>query len=311
MEFLVISYALFGFILLVAILAPFGKKKDHKNERISRIKKDSSYTNADGMMNQSFYARMIEPTVKKVNDFIESKTPKSKNGDNENKYAQLEKKLRLAGMFIDASEFNFKKMIFMIAMIVATLILVGVLKLKAEFSLLIILVSLALTVLAPTYYLKSRVSNHQLGIKRQLPDVMDMLSVCIEAGLSFDAALLKVSEKMSGPFIDELLIVHREIQMGRTRRDALKTLSDSTSVEELRTFLSALIQAEQLGIPINNIMQTQSEQLRLTRKMEAKEKGMKSTIKMLVPMLIFIFPVVFIIILGPTVLNIIENFINK
>ena len=112
---------------------------------------------------------------------------------------------------------------------------------------------------------------------------------------------------MSGPFIDELLIVYREIQMGRTRRDALQTLADSSTVDELKTFVSALIQAEQLGIPINNIMQTQAEQLRETRKLEAKEKGMKSTIKMLVPMLIFIFPVVFIIILGPTVMNIIQG----
>ena len=137
---------------------------------------------------------------------------------------------------------------------------------------------------------------------------MDLLCVCIEAGLGFDAALLKVSQKLKGPFIDELLIVYREIQMGRTRREALQNLCDATNLDDLKTFASALVQAEQLGIPINNVMRAQSEQLRIERSQQAKEKGMKASIKMLLPMLLFIFPVVFIILMGPTVMNIIETF---
>ena len=162
-------------------------------------------------------------------------------------------------------------------------------------------------VMGPTLYLRSRVSGHQNGIKKQLPDAMDLLCVCIEAGLGFDAALLKVSQKLHGPFIDELMIVYREIQMGRTRREALQNLCDASNLDELKTFASALVQAEQLGIPINNVMRSQSEQLRVERSQAAKEKGMKASIKMLVPMLIFIFPVVFIILMGPTVMNIMET----
>ena len=174
--------------------------------------------------------------------------------------------------------------------------------------LLVLAIGVLLGVMGPTMYLRSRVSGHQNGIKKQLPDAMDLLCVCIEAGLGFDAALLKVSQKLRGPFIDELMIVYREIQMGRTRREALQNLCDATNLDELKTFASALVQAEQLGIPINNVMRSQSEQLRVERSQAAKEKGMKASIKMLIPMLLFIFPVVFIILMGPTVLNIIETF---
>ena len=186
--------------------------------------------------------------------------------------------------------------------------IVLVVKAEALISLLILMVGVLVGVMGPTMYLRSRVSSHQTGIKKQLPDAMDMLCVCIEAGLGFDAALLKVSQKLKGPFIDELMIVYREIQMGRTRRESLQNLCDSTNLDELKTFASALVQAEQLGIPINNVMRAQSEQLRVERSQQAKEKGMKASIKMLLPMLLLIFPVVFIILMGPTVLNIMETF---
>ncbi len=302
---MVIAYALLAFALILLILGPKGKKEDSKNQRIGYFKRDKSRFNI-GSFDGSFFDRVIGPTFQKILKFIDSKTPKKKEGS-ESKNEQTEKMLRLAGMFIDVQTYNFRKTVFMIVLIAVTLVLLLILKLDAMISLLILLVAAVLAIVGPSFFLKQLADNHQLGIKRQLPDAMDLLSVCIEAGLSFDAALMKVSEKMSGPFIDELLIVYREIQMGRTRRDALQTLADSTTVDELKTFVSALIQAEQLGIPINNIMQTQAEQLRETRKLEAKEKGMKSSIKMLIPMLIFIFPVVFIIILGPTVMNIIEG----
>lgn len=306
MEFVVIAYTLLAFALILVVLGPYGKKEDKKNQRIGYFKQDKSRFNF-GSLDGSFFDRVIGPTFNKVLKFIDSKTPKKKEGS-ESKNEQTEKMLRLAGMFIDVQTYNFRKTVFMIVAITACLVLVLVLKLEAILALLVILVVAVVAIVGPSFFLKQLAKNHQLGIKRQLPDAMDLLSVCIEAGLSFDAALMKVAEKMSGPFIDELLIVYREIQMGRTRRDALQALSDATTVDELKTFVSALIQAEQLGIPINNIMQTQAEQLRETRKLEAKEKGMKSSIKMLIPMLIFIFPVVFIIILGPTVMNIINGF---
>ena len=211
-------------------------------------------------------------------------------------------------MFMDPADFQFIKYAFLIGVVFLMLIIIIAVDMEALIMLLVLVCGLLLGVMGPTMYLRSRVSSHQTGIKKQLPDAMDLLCVCIEAGLSFDAALLKVSQKLSGPFIDELLIVYREIQMGRTRREALQNLCEATNLDELKTFASALVQAEQLGIPINNVMKAQSEQLRVERSQQAKEKGMKASIKMLVPMLLFIFPVVFIILMGPTVMNIMETF---
>jgi tight adherence protein C len=98
------------------------------------------------------------------------------------------------------------------------------------------------------------------------------------------------------------------MQMGRARKEALQNLSAASDIEELKTFASALVQGEQLGIPINNVMRVQSKQLRVTRSQKAREKGMKATIKMMLPMLAFIFPTILIIVMGPTILNIIEQF---
>ena len=209
---------------------------------------------------------------------------------------------------MDPEDFNFIKTVVLVVSLVLTLIIVLVVKLQPMFLLLILCVGVLIGIMGPTYYLRSRVSSHQNGIKQQLPDAMDLLCVCIEAGLSFDASLMKVSEKLHGPFIDELLIVYREIQMGMTRREALQHLCDSTTLDELKTFSSALIQAEQLGIPINNVMRSQSEQLRIERSQQAKEKGNKASIKMLIPMLFFIFPVIFIILMGPAAMNLINFF---
>ena len=169
--------------------------------------------------------------------------------------------------------------------------------------LLILAVTMVIGIMGPTLYLRSRVSSHQGGIRKQLPDAMDLLGVCIEAGLSFDSALLKIAERLKGPFVDELLIVHREILMGLPRREALQNLSNASDIDELKTFASALIQAEQLGIPINNVMRVQSAQLRMTRSQQAQEKQ-KSVNQKLIPMLCLFSD--FIIVLGPTVMTILK-----
>ena len=246
--------------------------------------------------------------IKSVSAKFSKLLPQKKSARKTKALEAIGKQLRYAGIFMEASDFQFIKYAFLVGAVFLTLVISLAVKTQVLISLLIIMVGVLIGIMGPTLYLRSRVSSHQKGIKRQLPDAMDMLCVCIEAGLGFDAALLKVSQKLKGPFIDELLIVYREIQMGRTRREALQNLCDATNLDELKTFASALVQAEQLGIPINNVMRAQSEQLRTERSQQAKEKGMKASIKMLLPMLLFIFPVVFIILMGPTVLNIIDTF---
>ena len=307
MEFLVIAYSFLAFILFVLIASPWGNRIDKKQSRIDKIN-NSVGQPAFQELQLSFYDRFIAKGVKSVSEKFERFAPKKKNANKTKTLEAIRKQLRYAGIFMEASDFQFIKTAFLIGAVFITLIIVLIIKPETSIAFLIFIIGITVGIMGPTMYLRSRVSSHQTGIKKQLPDAMDLLCVCIEAGLGFDAALLKVSQKLSGPFIDELMIVYREIQMGRTRREALQNLCDATNLDELKTFASALVQAEQLGIPINNVMRAQSEQLRTERSQQAKEKGMKASIKMLIPMLIFVFPVVFIILMGPTVLNIIGNF---
>ncbi len=311
MRFLVIMYAVFAFMFVVVIFGAFGRRADFKQHRINSI--NNTVENPAFMeLNQSFYKRMIAPTIKKIKGGASKLLPKKKEKKktSKNKNQLLERQLRLAGMYVSPEEFSFAKTLVLIFTILATVLVILVLRntLQPLIMLLIMAFGLLVGVMGPTYYLRSRVSSHQKGIRNQLPDAMDLLGVCIEAGLSFDSSLLKIAEKMQGPFIDELMIVYREMQMGRSRREALRNLSNVSDIEELKTFASALAQAEQLGIPINNVMRVQSEQLRQTRSQQAQEKGNKASVKMLIPMLLFIFPVVFIILMGPTVMNVIETF---
>lgn len=307
MEFLVIAYSFLAFILVVLIATPWGKKMDNKQSRIDRI------NNTVGQpvfqeLQLSFYDRFLSKGIKNVSSKLGRFLPQKKSANKTKTLEAIRKQLRYAGIFMEASDFQFIKYAFLIGAVFLTVVIIVAVDTEALVSFLILLIGIVIGVMGPTMYLRSRVSGHQTGIKKQLPDAMDLLCVCIEAGLGFDAALLKVSQKLKGPFIDELMIVYREIQMGRTRREALQNLCDATNLDELKTFASALVQAEQLGIPINNVMRAQSEQLRTERSQQAKEKGMKASIKMLLPMLLFIFPVVFIILMGPTVMNIMETF---
>lgn len=307
MEILVIAYSFLAFILVVLIASPWGRKNDRKQSRIDKIK-NSVTQPVFQELQLSFYERVLGKGVKKISEKLSRFAPKKKNANKTKTLEAIRKQLRYAGIFMEPSDFQFIKYAVLIGVMFITVILIMVIEMEPLIMLLVLVCGLLFGVMGPTMYLRSRVSGHQNGIRKQLPDAMDLLCVCIEAGLSFDAALLKVSQKLQGPFIDELLIVYREIQMGRTRRAALQNLCDATNLDELKTFASALVQAEQLGIPINNVMRAQSEQLRIERSQRAKEKGMKASIKMLLPMLLFIFPVVFIILMGPTVLNIIETF---
>lgn len=307
MEILVITYSFLAFILAVIIATPIGKRLDKKQSRIDKIN-NSVPQPVFQELQLSFYERFIGKGIKAVSEKLGKFAPKKKKSNKTKTLEAIRKQLRFAGMFMDPADFQFIKYAFLIGSVFVTLVVVLAVKMSAMITVLVLAIGVLIGVAGPTMYLRSRVSGHQNGIKKQLPDAMDLLCVCIEAGLGFDAALLKVSQKLHGPFIDELMIVYREIQMGRTRREALQNLCDATNLDELKTFASALVQAEQLGIPINNVMRSQSEQLRVERSQAAKEKGMKASIKMLIPMLLFIFPVVFIILMGPTVLNIMETF---
>ena len=168
--------------------------------------------------------------------------------------------------------------------------------------------TLILAMLIPDFVLKRLAVFRRQQIITALPDALDLLTVSVEAGLGFDQALLKMTEKTKGPLTEEFKRVLNEMRIGKIRRDALRELSIRTGVEDLQTFTAAIIQADQLGVGIGNVLRIQSRQLRESRRLKAEERAQKAPVKMLIPMIIFIFPCLFIILLGPGVLQLIDNF---
>ncbi len=160
----------------------------------------------------------------------------------------------------------------------------------------------------PFYIIGSRARQRQNAIIRSLPDAFDLITTCVEAGLGLDAALARVAEKVQGPFANELSRALRDIALGKARRDALKELGERTGVPDLIQFTNAVIQAEAMGSSVGTVLRVQAEQLRVRRRQRAEEQAYKAPVKMLFPLVLFIFPTLFIVILGPAAISIMNDF---
>ena len=160
----------------------------------------------------------------------------------------------------------------------------------------------------PDFLVGSRARRRREAIAAELPDALDLLAVSVEAGLGFDGAVTKLTEHMDGPLIDEFALTLGEIRIGEGRQEALKKMAARVSSPELATFVRALIQADQLGISLGRILRVQASDSRNKRQMAAEEKAMKAPVKMLFPTVSCIFPAMFIVILGPALLNLMKLF---
>lgn len=310
-NFFIISIALLVFILTVIVFGKLGKATDNKDKLIKSVKNEDVIKIERAELETTFASRFITPKIKKLTSYFEKvkkqREEKSKKVVDENKIAKIKKTerlLRMSGTHMSYQNYSFVKLAFAIIFSVITIGVALLLDTEALYTILIVMIGLMLAFVMPDFLLKAKVTSHQNAIREQLPDVLDLLSVCTGAGLSFDNALVKVVDKMDGPFIDELMTVFKQMQMGVSRADALNSLSDCTDIPELKTFASALIQASQLGIPVTNVMNVQAQQLRDSRRESARERGNKASVKMTIPIMFFIFPALFIVILGPTVINV-------
>ena len=158
---------------------------------------------------------------------------------------------------------------------------------------------------------------YNAGLKRQahiqaaLPDAMDMLTVCVEAGLGFDAALAQVTRNSQGPLAADLSRTLQEMQIGKSRTEALRALADRTTVSELRAFVSSLVQASELGISIASVLREQSKEMRVRRRQRAEERAQKVPVKILFPLVACLFPALFVIIIGPGVITIAQALFHR
>jgi tight adherence protein C len=151
----------------------------------------------------------------------------------------------------------------------------------------------------PWMMLRSMVDRRKDAIIKKLPDALDLMTICVDAGLTFNAAMQKVDEKWDDPLANEFGRVIHEMQLGKSRRQSLRDMSDRMDVPDATSFIAAVLQADQLGVGIGKILRIQSEQMRVRRRQRAEEKAQQAPVKMLFPMVFLIFPSIFVVLLGP------------
>jgi len=171
--------------------------------------------------------------------------------------------------------------------------------LGADLLLLGLIVGAVIGFVAPELWLSRKISVRQKAIQKALPDALDLLVISVEAGLGFDAAMARVVQKSDNPLSNELARVMAEMRVGRPRREALKDMVNRTQVSDLSQFVAAIVQAEQLGVSVSQVLTVQADQMRVLRRQRAEAEAQQAPLKMLFPMLIFIFPALCLMILGP------------
>ena len=252
-------------------------------------------------LNQPFYDRTVRPIIQRL-----AKVGRRREGGGV--VARTEERLQKAGYpggLRGADWIGVKLLVAIVAGI--AVFLVGLLLGGFVLGVLFAAVGGAFGFIIPEYWLSKRVAKRSTEMVLQLPDALDLLTISVEAGLGFDAALSKVVEKMSGPLVDEFRQALAEVRMGRARRDALRDIVARSESRPIANFIGAIVQAEQLGVPIAKVLQIQSQQLRIERRQRAEEAAAKAPIKMLFPMVGCIFPTIFIVILGPAVVTVVRG----
>jgi tight adherence protein C len=161
---------------------------------------------------------------------------------------------------------------------------------------------------APGLWLYQVTYDRSERVRRDLPDALDLMTISVEAGLAFDAAMAQVAQRTRGPLAKEFFRVHQEMRLGASRAEAMRALADRTDVSELRAFLGAMVQADELGVPIAGVLRVQAGEMRIKRSQRAEELAQKVPVKILFPLILCIMPCLFIVVLGPAVITLMQNF---
>lgn len=289
----VIGMLTFGFGVFVAMEnASVARKQIQTNTR--RAGSFAVISPEEGDLGKSARERLVQPTLDRFSEYAVRMSPAGKR-------MELQRKLRNAGTNIKPQTIlGFKGLFTLAGIPVMVLGLFG----GSLPGMMIGLVLFITGYMGPDMWLNARIRKRRDEMERALPDTLDLLTVSVEAGLGFDAAVSKVCEKMTGPLIEEFDTVAREIRVGESRRQALRNLGDRVASDDLRSFARSIIQADELGTSLGRTLKVQADDMRIHRQLAAEEKAMKAPVKMLFPTVLFIFPAMFIVILGPAFLNI-------
>ena len=263
------------------------------NEYISR---GEEVTLEEIELSQPIVERVIVPIVQKIGEITQRFTP-------QNAIEQTEKKLELAGNPPGLDPTIFWASRFIAAAGVGGLLLfvfsMGSMEWSFSRKMLMTGIFTLIGFYMPQLLLQSKINTRQNEIRKSMPDALDLLTICVQAGLGFDMAMQRVAEKWEDALADEFSRALREISLGNVRRVALRNMSDRIGISEMTSFVAAIIQSEQLGVSMAKVLRIQSDQMRTRRRQIAEEKAQQAPVKMLFPMALLIFPSLLIILLGP------------
>lgn len=298
-----ISFFLTIFLCIYGLFLIRFEKKGRLKKRMEVFlsnKKVEDFSKAEQI---SFFKRAIKPALLEFRRSFNKRMPGEKE-------AKIEMKLRLAGnpRGMTPVDFRLWQLGFLVFLPVAfggyAALLNGGIRAIFIFSFMGLMIGLA----TPHLYLKQKTKARNHQALRELPDVLDLLTVSLEAGLGFDSAVSKVISKKDGVIAGEFHRCLEEIRLGKTRRQALAGIRDRIDVDEIKAFISSILQAEKLGIGMVQVLRVLSNEVREQRKQRAEEEAMKAPIKMLFPLVLFIFPSLFIVLLGPAIIQFMNTF---
>ena len=292
-----------GLAVFVVIVGLFGRSvADPVQVRLTSFTAGSTQTLEELELERPFFDRTLRPFVGRFNGVAQRINSPAR-------VSRTEHRLALAGYPGGMRTIDFLGLKILISAVGAVIAfaIVGILGRNLLFGIFFAVIVAMLAYVGTEFWLSRQAKARQRLILRSLPDALDLLTISVRAGLGFEGALAKVVEKVPGPLSEEFGRALAEIRIGRPRRDALRDIVERTDVGPLSAFIGAIIQAEQLGVPIAKVLTIQSEQLRIERRQRAEEMAAKAPIKMLFPLVGCIFPSMFIVILGPAIILIIEN----
>lgn len=291
------------FIVINILLKILFRQRLDLLSRLQGIKGEAKIEESVDELDSPFFDRVIKPIGDSLSKLISKATPGGLKG-------RINNKLMMAG-----NPFNITVNLWILLkscfILLCSSILWGSIIVTKSFSSERIVMLFVITLLLyflPNLLLLQVTQERQKKIINTLPDVLDLLTVSVEAGLSFDGALSRVVDKTQGDLSKEFSRVLNEMKMGKNRREALRDMSGRCGVPDLTSLVGAIIQADELGVGITNVLRIQSKQMRSKRRQRAQEKAMKAPIKMLFPLILFIFPTIFTVLLGPAVIRMIKVF---
>lgn len=310
MEIALIVFLFLIFAVVVAVIVVArqrsnaqGADEDPLQERLAEfIQRGDDVQSLEQIeMSQPFTERVLIPAVRRLGEFSARFTPQKLIQD-------TARQLELAGhpWPIDAPTFLAIRFILAVLMgALAIALVAGAPPTNPTDSFLYIGGAIFGGFFIPHLMLTSRITRRQSEIRKAMPDALDLLTICVEAGLGFDAAMQRVSEKWENELSLAFARTIREVQLGKTRREALRDMADRLGIPEMSSFVAALIQSEMLGVSMARVLRIQSDQMRVKRRQRAEEAAHKAPVKMIIPMALLIFPSIMIIILTPAAMQII------